>query len=45
MEITVGNEVTGALSRLLLEKSTNQQIMAWIEVRNYFAGASAQLHR
>ncbi|XP_029702228.1 eukaryotic translation initiation factor 4 gamma 3-like isoform X2 [Takifugu rubripes] len=31
MEITVGNEVTEALSRLLLGKSTNRQMMAWIE--------------
>lgn len=43
MEITVGNEVTEALGRLLLEKSTNRQITAWIEVRDYFAGASAQI--
>lgn len=33
MEVTVGNEVAETLSRLLLEKSTNRQIMAWIEVR------------
>lgn len=43
MEITVGNEVTEALSRLLLEKSTNRQITAWIEDRDDFAGASAQI--
>lgn len=36
-------EVTEALSRLLLEKSTNRQIMAWIEVGSDFAGASAQI--
>lgn len=45
MEITVGNEVTEALSRLLLEKSTNRQIVAWIEVRDHCAGAPAQLPR
>lgn len=45
MEITVGNEATEALSRLPLEKSTNRQIMALMEGRHSFAGASAQLHR